>query len=231
MAHEDHVLRRSVEIEDEVGLEIVFPSTFEGSVVGGGDAAVEDCQFGEREEIDEVGGGGGKGRLEGDMNGYGNGDEAVPSAEQDLRQMGSEGVEDARSEISSMLGSVSEDVVIGTAEVVVLRSRRVPEESKEKVREWIGEMERILNGDGDEDRELVCFHGFAARNRRSARSARGRLGNEAGAQVGARDGDGGAVYDGSRVDGIGEVPVVPKEGEQKVGYAKEMNYREEKDEV
>jgi hypothetical protein len=234
MAHEDHVLRRSVEIEDEVGLGlglgVVMSSVWEkGSVMGGG-AGLEDCRFLWGEEVSAVREGEGEGSLEGDMNGYGNGDEAVPLAEQDLRRMGSGEVEDARSEMSSMLESVSEDVVIGTAEVIDMRSRRVPKESRSMVRGWIWDMERIWGGDS----ELVCFHGITARNRRRARGERGMLGNEGQVEVEAEDGAE-CVVDtgedgGSRGDGTGEVPVVPKEGEQGVRYPREMNCRKEKDE-
>jgi hypothetical protein len=78
-------------------------------------------------------------------------------------QVGSEEVEDARSEMPSMLGSVPEDVVIGIAEAADLRSRRVPEESRENVKDSIAELERVRDGGGDEDRELVCFHGYSTK--------------------------------------------------------------------
>ena len=70
----------------------------------------------------------------------------------DLLQIRSDEMQGARSEISSMLESVSEDVVIGTTEVVNVRSRRVPEESRKKVKKW------IMNK-GDKDRKSMCFHG------------------------------------------------------------------------
>jgi hypothetical protein len=212
MAHEDHVLRRSVEIEDEVGLGlglgVVIPSVWEEVVVGGGSGkAVEDCQFvgdGEPQENGET-----------------------PLVVRRVREG------EARSEISS-IGSVSEDVVIRVAEAVDVRSRRVPEESREKVRKWIKGMERILNADGDGDCELVCFYGYTARNRRRAGSERGRFGSEGDAEGEAGD-RGGSVLDtgedgGSRGDGTGEVPVMPEEGEQGVRYPREMNCRKEKDE-
>jgi hypothetical protein len=44
--------------------------------------------------------------------------------------------DDLKSEMSSMPRSE----VVGIAEVVDVRSRRVPEESREKVKKWIGEM-------------------------------------------------------------------------------------------
>jgi hypothetical protein len=225
MAHEDRVLR-SVEIEDEVslglGLGIAIPSVWmEGSVVRGGGKAVEDCQFvGMREGSEET-------RVMGSEDRQEVGGVEQKENENPLLRVSRVLEEEVRSEISSMPGSVSEDVVIGTAEVVDMRSRRVPRESKEKVKEWIVEMERILNSDEDGDRELVCFHGYTARERRRARGERERLGNDGEVEVDADDRDGSVVDTsedgGSRSDGTGEVPVVPKEGKQRMVYAKEMN--------
>jgi hypothetical protein len=219
MAHEDHVLRKSVEIEDEVGLGlglgVVMPSVWDGaSAVGGGRKVVEDCQFvGMREGSEET-------RVMGSEDRQEVGDVEQRENEEPLLWV-SRVLEEARSEISSIPGSVSEDVVIGTAEVVDIRSRRVPETSREKVKEWIVEMERILNSDGDGDRELVCFHGYTARERRRARGDRERFGNDREVEVDAEDRDGSVVdtgeNGGSRGDGTGEVPVVPKEREVEAG--------------
>jgi hypothetical protein len=230
MAHRDHVLRRSVEIEDEVGLGIVLPLTFEGEVVGGS-ATEEDCQFVGGGEVRE---GSEETHVIGSEDREEVGDVEQKENEELLLRMNRVLEEEARSEISSMLESVFEDAVIGTAEAINMRARRVPEECRPMIREWIGEVQRIR----DEDRELVCYYGYTARNRRRARGERGRLGNEGEVEVNAEDRDGSVVDTsedgGSRGDGSGEVSVVPKEGKegkQGMGYAKEMNYREEKDEV
>jgi hypothetical protein len=188
MAHEDHVLRRSVEIEDAMGLGIVVPSAFEREVVEGGGATLEGCQFDGREKAGQE-------------------NEGTPF-------VGSVRSDDLKSEMSSLPGS--EDEVVGTAEVIDVRLTRIPEELREKVREWIVELERVRDEDGDVDRESVCFHSYTARERRT-RGERGRLGSDGEVEVDAEDRDGGSVYGGdggSRVDGSGEVPVVPKKGEQ-----------------
>ena len=124
--------------------------------------------------------------------------------------------------------------MIGTAEAINLRARRAPEDCRPMIREWIGEVQRIR----DEYRELVCYYGYTARNRRRVRGERGRLGNEGEVEVNAEDRDGSVVDNnedgGSRGEGTREVSMVPKEGKegkQVMGYAKEMNYGEEEDEV
>ena len=141
------MLRRSVEIEDEVGLGlgIVFPSADLRTMVRMDLSSLQDDdQFVRRE-------------------GVGGGDEGTIL----MRS------EDLESEISSMLGS--ENAVIGTAEIVVLRVRRVPEEWKERVSGWIGEVEKIWD---KEDGELFCIEGCRNRNKRRARGEIGTLDSE-----------------------------------------------------